>query len=234
MNYKEVVKNQYVQLGTAFGAGLLICWVLYPSKQIEQKIKDEYQLKIEQQASEFHKVNESLVQERNTAISQVKDIKASFSSTVSQLETQIKEMSSRKISTYHKITNADGSSEEWQTVESEERSSQQLISDIKSRYDQKLEEQTKNSKVELEITKKQLTEEYSQIITSLKQEIKTHEEQATTITNTRKLGLEVGYTTNFQPYLHGTYNLLGPIFVGSYIEGYKSISVVGIGLGINL
>jgi len=235
MNISNLYSSQWLRLIVTFVAGAVFTLVLYPSKKIEERVKQEYQAIIEQKVNEQKVITDIVAKERDEIQAQSRYLESKYTAQISQLLTQVNEMSSHKVSTNHKIVHPDGSSEEWSTVESEDKSSQKMLSEIKSQYDNIVKENDDKWSKKLETEKETIISTYQITIDSLKKELMKKDEEKVTTINEKKLGIEVGATTEKRGYVHGSYDIWHSIFIGGNIESdAKTQHSAGIGLGIRL
>jgi len=229
---KTFFGNRVVQLCSAFLAGMLLCTIVYPTKKIEERVQQEYQQIIDKKVQEQRDITINVARERDEISHKMTAMESSYQSQVSELSSKLKEMSSHKVATTHKVTHPDGSSEEWTTLESEDKTTETIISQIKADYEQ----QIKNTEIEVaqkkdvEIT--QTREKYETKITELTKTIAKLEEEKITTVNEKKFGVEVGVNTALRGYVHGSYDLWGPIFVGGQVEANQTSMGAGVGLGL--
>lgn len=233
---KERVKgffsNRFVQLGVAFLAGMLLCTFVYPTKKIEERVQQEYQQIIDRKVQEQRDITTAVTKQRDELSSKMVQLESQYQSRVSELSSKLKEMSSKRVETTHKITRPDGSSEEWTYLETESKTTETIISQIKFDYEQRI-RQTESDitqKKDLEIAKTK--EQYESKVTEMTKTIAKLEQEKITTVNEKKFAVEVGATTELRGYVHSTYDLWGPIFVGGHIEGNKTDVSGGLGVGV--
>ena len=217
----------------AFVAGLAVCYFIYPTKTITEKVKQEYQSTLEQKVQEQKDITTQITKRLEEQTTKNTQMEAQYTSTVNQLNSKITEMSSSKVVTTHKVTRADGSSETWTYMESESKNTEKMLSEVQSDYEQKLKQSESDwqKKTDSEVAK---TKESDSIkITELQKQVETLQSSTVTITNAKKFGLELGAKPSKRFYAHGTYDLFGPIFVGVQAEQAESyMDYVGVGLGV--
>lgn len=232
-NFSELLKNRLVQCLACFAAGALTFTLIAPSKITETKLKQEYEAKLSKQSEQYKTTIANLESEKTQLRQENLDIETQYSKTISAIKSQYSDRSTSKVTTYHKVTRPDGSSEEWKTTEYADKSSQRLISEIQGSYDNKVKILEQKYQADNEKVKQSTEEKYASIINELKTELSKKTESTTVTVNPKKLGVEAGFTTDQTFYGHGTYNFWGPFFFGSHIESNLRQHSAGIGLGIN-
>lgn len=229
---KEVASLRWVQIVGAFAAGALACTLLYPTKTITSKITKDYETKI-QQIQEQHKIETTSLQTKVDSLTQTnKSLTEKYESKISELKTQITNISSHKVEVHYKLTKPDGTIEERSYLETEDQASQTMISEMKAEYDRQLQQTESTYQKKSEELVAQTRAQYDLQISTLKTELSKYTNSSTVTVNAKKLGLEVGYNTDFRTYLHGTYDIWGPVFIGAQID--KGIKSSGGGLGIGI
>jgi len=231
---KNSLNNRIVQLVIAFLCGALVCTVVYPSKQIKQIAEQEYKVKLEEHDKQQVEIVQKITQEKNEIETKVSEERLQYESAMSSYESQIKEMSSKKEATTHKVTHPDGSTEEWTSTQSEDKTSQKIISEMAQQYQVSLQQKEEEMNKKNDSVRQEITSQYLSTIDSLKSEVAKSKQETVTTINPKKLGVEIGATTELRAYVHGTYNILGPFFIGSQLEGNDKNFSAGIGIGINL
>jgi predicted Holliday junction resolvase-like endonuclease len=80
-----------------------------------------------------------------------------------------------------------------------------------------------------------LKSKFDEEVKKIKEELASTEHDTITDTNKKSFRPEIGYTTKKYPYLHGTYQLWGPVFVGGGMSGdSKKFEEARIGVGVEL
>ena len=227
----SVLSNRYVQLVVSFVAGLLLCSVFLPSKTIEERVKQEYQALLDKETKEKQELKSSLDKTKEDYERKITQNESEYRSEIASLRSQLKEYSSKKKYTTHKIIRSDGSSEEWTTLESEDSLVESIVDSVKKDYENKIKiaENTVSLKKDKEILEHN---SYSLKIDELKKEYAKIDTSRLEVTNPRKFGAGVGVSTDRAMYVHGHYNFLGPIFIEGHVQTDLEASSAGIGLGI--
>jgi myosin heavy subunit len=231
----ELLKNRYAQLAAAVLAGALLTALLYPSSQTTESIKQEYQTLMDKKVQEQKDITSSVTKSLDEMSQNFKTLNDQYTSKVSELNQTISQMSSHKTEIHYKITKPDGTIEERSYFESEDTASTQMISEMKSDYERKLQqtESDLQQKHDQELT--QIKSTYSLQVAELNQTISKLEKDKTVIVNPKKWGFELGATADMTAYLHTSYVFWGPLFIGSHYEIDRNKKTnVGAGLGITL
>ena len=230
-----LLQNRYAQLVVVCAAGALIAILVTPSSQTTESIKQEYQQIMDKKVQEQKDITTAVTKNLDEMNQKYKSLNEQYTSKVSELTSTIASMSSHKTEIRYKITKPDGTIEERSFFESEDTASTQMVSELKSDYEHKLEqaESTLNEKHSQEVT--QIKNTYSLQIAELKTTISTLEKEKSVTVNPKKWGAELGVTSAMTAYLHTSYVFWGPVYVGSHYEMDRDKkTTVGAGLGINL
>ena len=231
--WDKVQTSKWFLYAVCFCAGMAVCWFVYPTKSITEKTSQEIQVTMDKKVQEQKDLVTQTTKKLEEETTKNTQLETQYTATISQLNSKITEMSSHKVVTTHKVTRADGSSEVWTYLESEDKNTEKMLSEIQSDYDQKLKQsETDNQKkTDAEVTKTK--ESYASQITELQTQITKLQSETVTTVNAKKFGLELGAKPSKRLYVHGTYDLIGPIFVGVHAEEADSfMDYVGVGAGI--
>jgi len=228
--------NKYYSYLIAFAAGAALMYFVYPTKRIEETVTSRYEKQLQEVQEQSSKTVSDVSKAKDQTISDLNQSIAIYKLQVESLDLKVSEMSSHKVQISTKTTKPDGTIEEKTYVESQESSSQKIASELKYSYDQQIQQlRTEWEKVsEEERTKTEQTNQEK--MAKYEKEIQDLKQTKVTETNVKKFGLEVGATTDKAVYVHGTYDVLGPVFIGA--ETQKMINSdhisAGVGLGIRI
>jgi len=229
---KEVASLRWVQVLGAFAAGALMCTLLYPTKTITSKITQDYETKIQQLETQ-HKTEVTSLQTKVDSLTQSnKSLTERYEAKITQLNLQIQTYSSQRIEVHYKLTKPDGTIEERSYLQTQDQATQTMMSEMKSEYDRQLLQTQSEYQRKSEELVSQTRLEYQMKIDTLKTELSKYTSSSTVTVNAKKLGLELGYNTDFRTYLHGTYDIWGPIFIGGQIDKGTTSSGGGFDIGV--
>lgn len=239
----EWLKNRYVQLVLALLAGITIGVVFYPSSKIEEKITKELETKYSstiQELKDTHQKEVSYLQQ--TLTEQSTEYRSYRETTQGKIDKLVTENSTLKQSIKKKkfkLVKPDGTIIEQEYEESDIDSTTTTVTQIQAEFIKKTEEIENKWKTIHEERVQKLQKDYDEKVTTLKQEQKVEIEkiksEKTVETNAKKFGLEVGVTTDKEGYVHPSYDIWGPFFLGGQVNGTKSGVTSGeVGLGLRL
>jgi len=232
MDINAFAKSQEGRYLAILLTGILIGYVCFPEKRVEEKIKQEYEQKITQIKDANEKEVVSLKKERELSEKSLALYRKQTEAKIEKLSSEIRDLKSKQKTSYYKIVKPDGTIEIKKFTESEIEESTKVISSIKEEYAEKILQLEQKWKQVHERRIVDLQKEFSNKEQLYKDEMSKLEQQKITEIGKKRFGLEVGISTDEQIYVHANYDLIGPIFLGGHIVDPSQISTVGLGLGI--
>ncbi len=230
---KELLKNRSVQLGLALLIGATIGALFYPTSRVEERVRKEYQEKVEIERSE----KETLRQKFTEQIDEMKEERTTriveTTKKVAKLTYQVRELQSKKKETYYKIVRPDGTIEIRKFKESEVNESTKVITSVREEFDQKVTEiESRWKRVHIKRVK-DLKKDFDMKENIYKTIISKMESERITETNAKKYGLEAGYLSSKQYYFHGNIDVFGPVFIGIHTQtDFAAEYALGAGVGL--
>ena len=230
---KDLLKNKSVQLFLALFIGVAIGALFYPTQHIEERVKQEYQQKIDAEKTEKETLRKDLSEKIDVLQQEKTTLTIETNQTIAKLTYEVKELQSKKKETYYKIVKPDGTIEEKSFKESEVNESTQIITSVREEFNQKvsqIEEKWKTIHTQrVEALKKDFDSKektYQETIAKL-------ESEKITDINPKKYGVEVGYTSSQEYYFHGNMDVFGPVFIGVHTQtNFGNEHSVGAGIGL--
>lgn len=243
MSLKDLLQNRLVQLGLALAAGVTAGSLLYPHKSFEEKIREEvrqeYQLKTEESEKRHMSENKELKDKLELVEQSSRKYEEETSRKIDRLTQENSTLKQSVKKQKLKIIKPDGTVVEKEIEESNTEATHTVITQVKEEFSRKIKEiEDKYKKVHEErVTKIKL--EFDEELKKAKSEVKTveviREVERRVEVNKKSLRPEIGVTTDKDVYLHGTYNLWGPVFVGGGVSGTNSsFGEARFGLGFEL
>ena len=232
---KEFISNnrwaQFVLVGVA---GIAVGALFYPTKHIEETITQKYEEILAkeklQHSDEMSKTTEDFLHQLKTSLAQTKELETKISS----LTTEVKNLKSKQKTAYYKVVKPDGTIEIKKFTESEVTESTKVITQIQQEFKEKI--ATIETKWET-IHKQRLQEVKSSFDLKEKEyqsKIAEYESKKVVDINPKKAGLELGATTKGAVYIHPSYDIFGPLFLGVHVEGAPNGSEFGAGAGVGI
>jgi uncharacterized protein YukE len=232
MNIKEFFKTQDGKYISIFLTGLLIGYVAFPEKRIEEKITKQYEQKI----TEIKQINEKQLakteEEKSATEKALRSYKRQTEFKLQKLTKEVNELRSKQKTSYYKIVKPDGTIEIKKFTETDVSESSEVISSIKQEYSKKVSELEDKWKKVQEKKVADITQEFSIKEDKYKKEIFRLEQQKITEVGKKRFGVEVGLNSDEELYLHASYDFLGPLFLGGLVTNPMQMGSVGLGLGI--
>lgn len=228
---------------TTLFIGIAIGAIFYPKSNIEEKTKEEVSQQYEQKIQDMEQKQSTEIQTLNQKVTDTQTEKQQLQEETSkQLETLTTENNTLKQSskrTVVKVVKPDGTVTEKEVDESTSDSTNDVVAQAKQDFQTQISSIQETDKKHEQDTVSQLTKQYSDQIQVLKDQISSKdtvkESEKTVQTNQAKLRPEIGITSTKNLYLHATYTLFGPIFVGAGVSGTtSSFGDARLGLGIEL
>jgi len=230
-----VMASKPLQFLLLFILGVGVGAFFYPTKHIEETVSKKYEQILEQE-KEQHATETKTLQENMTKQEEsFKQTTTELQSKVSTLSVQVTQLKSKQKTSYYKIVKPDGTVEIKKYSESDVDESTKVITQIQQEFNEKISSiETKWETIHKQRVE-QLQSEFDSKEKSYQQTIATLESKKVEDINPKKAGLEVGVNSNKNVYLHPSYDLFGPLFIGVNVEGNPSTGGNfggGAGLGI--
>ena len=230
---KELLKNRSVQLGLAVFIGVALGALFYPTKKIEERVKQEYQEKIDVERTAKEILRKQLTEQidelkEERTVKTIETVKK-----VAKLTYQIKELRYKKKETFYKLIKPDGTIEIRSFKESEVNESTKVITSIRTEFNQKV--------TEIEERWKRV---HTKRVVKLKKDFdikeKTYQEKITKLEsekivdiNPKNYGVEIGALSSRQYYFHANMDIFGPVFIGFHTQtNFSTRYAIGAGIGI--
>lgn len=252
MDWKKVASNRWIQMGAAFVAGIILCWFVYPTKTIEEKVKESVTTQYEEKLKEVEKQNISTIEKlevehEKLTLSMREEHRLetkSLSSRVSKLQEENRSLKSSSSVEWVKITRPDGTIEERRVSkkEMEELSStvQRIQAESETRIRKEVAKVETSKTQEIEKIKRDFQAEISLAKTTIEEKeslIKSLKQQSTSISiNPKRFSISAGFDTDFSYSGGVVYQFFGPLTVGFRVDLSKTLSIprVAVSLGVML
>ena len=232
---KELLKKRSVQIGIAVVVGVAIGAVFYPTKHIEERVKEEYREIVKTERTEKEVLRKQLTEQIDELKEERTTRTIKTSERITKLTYRVKELQSKKKETFYKLIKPDGTIEIRSYKESEVNESTRVITSIRKEFDQKITEIEERWKRVHTKRIKKLKKEFTSKENVYEDRIAKLEKEKITDINPKKYGLEVGYLSNKQYYFHANVDVFGPVFVGVHTQSdLISNFAVGAGIGLRL
>lgn len=230
---KKLFSNKLVQFVLVLVAGIAIGALFYPTQRIEEKVEQKYENLLQKAKTEKETLRSDLSEQINELRQEKTSLQIESSQKITKLQYQVRELESRKTENYYKIIKPDGTIEEKRYTESEISETSTVVLQVREEFDRKVTEiserwqrvhRSRVEKLKKDFEKKE--SEYEKTIASLKSE-------KTTEINPKRYGLEFGYKTNDNYYIHSNIDVFGPVYMGVHAESnFLNDSALGAGVGI--
>jgi hypothetical protein len=238
---KQWLKNRYVQIALALGIGITVGVVFYPSKTIERKVterlEETYKKEMEKLEKEYSSREETLsktISEERETNREYKEQTSERISSLTRENRQLRESSKKK---RFKLVKPDGTVIEREYEETNREEITEVVTEIRKEFDQKIsdiEERWKRVYVKrIKAIREQHSKELAEKEKTFEQRLKERMEEETIKVGEKKLGIEVGITTDKEYHVHGMYDIWGPIFIGAgshFKEDKFDDAFIGIGV----
>ena len=212
---------------------LFVIGLLFGVPRTTSYLREEAVKTYKQEAeAKYGQYEKQISNERTAHEEQLQKMKLEFSQKESTFQSQIKDLRSKSRITYIKVVKPDGTIEERRVEQSEVIDVTTNITQIKKEYDLKLQDEISRITEETERSYMIASQTWREEKYRLEEEIRTIKEQKTTSVNPRQLRAEIGLLNDMTAYIHGSYDLIGPFFIGSQVERYKDTYTGGLGIGV--
>lgn len=240
-NLMVLLQNKYVQLALTLVIGITVGAVFYPTKTTEEKVRkeitEEYELKIEEKEKlhilETQQLMSSLESQENSNREYKEQTEHKLQKLVQENHSLKQSMKKKKL----KIVKPDGTIVEEEIEEWNSEESNSIITEVREEFTRKVEEIESKWKKIHEMRVAQIKTEYEAELEKARKETKTVEvvveKEKIVEVNKKKLRPEIGLTSDQSMYIHGTYTVWGPTFIGGGVSGSKNgfgDARIGVGL----
>lgn len=250
MNWKKVTSSKLGQIGVAFVVGAATCWFIYPTKTIEERVKESITTQYEEKLKEVEKQNISIIErlevENEKLIISMKEEHRvetqSLSSRVLRLQEENRSLKSSSSVEWVKITKPDGTIEERRVSKREMEELSSTIQKVQAESETRIREEVAKVEAsktqEIEKVKKDLQAEISIAKTTIEEKeslIKSLKEKSTSITiNPKRFFISAGIDTDLTYSGGVAYQFFGPLMVGLRVDMTKTFSIprVAVSLGV--
>jgi len=230
----KFLEKRYVQILIAIAVGITLGAVFYPTKHIEKRITTEYEKKIDKLEKIHIKSTQKLVEEFIKQDKEIKSYKEITQNKISSYQSEIRQLKSKMTEKTYKLIKPDGTIEERTFKQSETEEYTSFVKSVKEEFTRKInnieQKWTSIHKKRVNELKTQYKQEYELKL----EEYKKQYEETIIDVNPKKYTLEAGYTTERKVYLHTSYTLWGPVFVGGHTEGHTDGTGLSGGLGLGI
>lgn len=239
---KKLLKNHTAQLVLALLLGGALGVLFYPSKQIEERVQLEERAETALKISKLESLHASEL--ANLTIKYSSEMKSKtqkeeeLNVKISSLKTEVRSLKQKTTETSYKLVKPDGTIVEKKFKESELEETSEVVTEVRQEFNRKvktIEDRWKKVFTERIIKIKKTFDKSLEEQKELhKEEIKKLKSEKITTVNPKHFGAEVGVDTSKDLYIHGSYDVYGPFFMGGHVgfEGYKVPNSAGIGLGV--
>lgn len=230
---RKLLKNRTVQFILTLVAGVAIGALFYPTKNIEEKVKKEYEQKIERVSEEKEQLRKNLSEKVDELEKEKTELRIETSQKITKLTYQIRELESSKKETFYKIIKPDGTIEEKRYTESEVSETSQVITKVREEFDQKVSQIAERWKTVHKRRVEQLKKDFESKESEYKSTIAKLESEKRVEINPKKYGVELGITSDNNYYGHVNVDVFGPLFLGLHTQSnFLNDHSVGAGIGI--
>jgi hypothetical protein len=230
---KKLLSNNWFRYCVIFGIGVTIGCVFYPAKRVDETLKKEYEQRIAKVVEEKETLSKDLTEKYSKLSGEYSSYKVETSTKMSSLTVQVKELQAKKKETYYQIVHPDGTIETKKYTESEVNESNQIISEVKLEFAQKVTEiEHKWESIHSERVLA-LKKDYNKRESVYQETIKKMEYEKITETNMKRHDLELGMLSDRSYYTHIGMDVWGPMFVGVQAQSnFSDAFRVGAGVGV--
>lgn len=208
--------NMWARYIAILVAGIAIGAVFYPSKNMEETVKQKYE--------------QEIISLKSESATRLSDLQVTYTSEVQKLTeknaeterkllvsaTEIKDLKSKQKTSYYKLVKPDGTVEIKKFTESEVNESSKTVIAIQQEYKQKVQEiETKWERIHLERVSK-INETYNLASANYQKTINELEKKTKIEINPKKYGIAVGYLTSQSYYMSAEADVFGPVYVQAH------------------
>lgn len=231
---KKLLQNMYFRYVLVLLIGITVGVVLYPTKSVEETIKKRYEKELIAKTQEFNTQLKTQAELIDNMFQKHTEYRENSFKKYAEYESRISILLAKTKESTFKLVKPDGTVVEKTFKSSETSETTEYIKQVKEEFNRKvqsienkwmrihterIETLNKTQEKKLEEYRRQVDEEYANKVTK---------------TNEKKFYTEFGYTKEKKYYLHNSYALWGPIFVGSHLDGKEDGTDIGGGVGVGI
>lgn len=238
-----LLNQKWFQMIGCLLLGVVLGVTFYPSKQVEEKMRQEiasqYELKEKQLVETYSKqiatATEAVDKQQQDRVTYEKTVSAKMDSLLTE-NIQLKQSSKK---TKFKLVKPDGTIVEKEYEESNSESIATVTQQIKESYEEQLRVvEDKWMKIHEERVNSLVVDYNSRLQVSKEENQKIQQElsiEKATIINPKTFRPEIGYSSDGEVYIHTSYMVWGPVFLGGGFSGNsKKFGESRIGVGFAL
>lgn len=221
--FKDLLKRREVQLVLALLLGITVGAIFYPTKRVEERVKIEVSERYELNISELKQERERLVsnyEERlDTEEKRYVEYQEEVSERMISLTTENRELKQSMKKKKFKLVKPDGTIIEREYEESQSEEVTSVVTEVRLEFDRKVASIEDKWKKVHQKRVGDLEKEYEAKVEKVRSEQKEKivyvDKEKIVEVNSKKLRPEIGVNTDKEVYLHTTYSLWGPVFIGA-------------------
>ncbi len=213
---KSLIQNsRFIQLVLVFVGGLALGAFLYPTKHIEERMKNHYE-EIIASSKEEHKKELSTLTAASTQVKQeYHEYKQETEKKINTLTVQVHDLKSKTKTAYYKVVRPDGTIEIKRFTESDVQESTKVITQIQEEFTQKVASIESKWETIHKTRVQTIQKEFDAKEQKYQSTIKDLEKEKVVDINKRRFGMQVGYMSNSNYYFAADADIFGPFFVGA-------------------
>lgn len=224
----------------AFIIGGTLGYAFFPTKSIEEKIRVEESLKRSTAIQKIEEASNARIENINSQLAETQRMAKTYKEeTTKKLQSIITENTKLKNKwnkRKFKLIKPDGTVIEKEFEESETDKTSTVVTEVREEFNRKVSSIEKKWKKIHVKRMKQVKEHYEKKLSEKKTEVIVKEnivvKEKKVEINKKKLRTEIGINNDLTPYVHTSYDLWGPFFIGGGISGtQKKFGDVRLGVG---
>lgn len=231
---QQILKKESVRYVIVLIVGLALGAIFYPTSNLEEKLQKKYQEEVRSLIVAHENERKSLREEINSVNKEYNLFREESDHKVNNLTFEIHNLQNKQKTSYYKLVKPDGTIEVKKFSESEINESSSMIAQIQEEF-----------KTKIESIEQKWESIHKERVESIKRDfLKKEEAYAKTIDelaktkvvtkNEKSFGVEGGYTSKNQFFLHTTVDLFGPVYMGIHGETDSTVNDSSIGLGLGI
>lgn len=226
MEIKALLQNRYVQLVGVLLLGITIGALFYPTKSIEERVERETSAEYEKKITEIeaeHKEKEEQLQEKVASEeASRKTLERETSEKIEILTTENRQLKESTKKKRFKLVKPDGTIIEKEYEESNREEVTSIVTEVRKEFDEKIKQTEDRWKKAYRERLVKIKEKQDTLVANLQEEHKIEIEklksEKVVKVNEKKFRTEIGYTTDNEVRVGGSYKLWGPISIGGSVD----------------
>ena len=225
-----VQKYPWLKYILAYAVGVAMGAFFYPTRQIKETMQQQFQQEMQTTQQESAKELATVNDKYASTLREYASYREDTEKELTKLNVTVMQLQDRKRTYDYKIVKPDGTVIEQHYTEDDVNEANQVIQQTQEEYKQQVTSITQTLKDQYSSTISSMQKDFDSKTQTYQAEIASLKSTKSETIGQKQFGIELGETSARATYLHGTFDLLGPIMLGLH-GSVGSETQVGAGIG---